>query len=599
MGPLARLLLAYAACLLAACAGRQLPLEGGARGAGASGRVLRIADEYVARFYAQFPDAATRDGWPRADHGATADVSPAALARWQSFEDDVSARLRAESPEALGEVARLSRAIVLEEVEGSRGARVCREALWEVRTIWAWTALGPRTAGVQPVGTPELRAKAVARTRALARMADVRIANLREGLRLGYAASRENVAAAIAQIDGLLAAGVPGSPFLSPAARDGDPAFRAELERAVAEDLVPALRRTRDFLEAEYAPRARELPGVLALPGGAACYRATIRRHVTADLDPVAVHEIGLAEMSRIREEMRLIAERSFGTKDLGALLVRFRTEPTFVYASTEEILATARAAVERARAAAPRWFGKLPRAGIRAEPYPEFLRSSAPIDSYDPPTEAGGGDGVFRVNAFVPPSRSRAGLESIAFHEAVPGHHLQIALALESADVPVARWIGNTAFVEGWGLYAERLADEMGLFTADVDRMGMLSFQAFRAARLVVDTGMHALGWSRQQAVDYLVANTTLAPELASSEVNRYSAVPGQALAYMLGAMEIRRLRAAAERTLGPRFDVRPFHDALLGGGPVPLHELEERIGAWVTAQARGAKPASSPPGR
>lgn len=577
---------------LLACAGRQTLPTTAAPAGDPSAQVLAIAEEYLERFYAQFPDIATLDGWPRADHGSTTDVAPAALARWRSFEDGVSARLRAVAPETLDETARLSRAIVLEDVEGASGARVCREELWEVRALWTWTSLGPIVAGVQPVGTPELRGKTVARTRALARMADVRIANLREGLRLGYTASRSNVAAAIALIDGLLAAGVSGSPFLSPATRDGDPAFRAELERAVAEELVPALRRTRGFLEAEYAPRAREAPGVLALPDGAACYRAAVRRHVTADLDPMAVHEMGLAEMSRIREEMRVIAERSFGTKDVGALLQRLRTEPAFLYASSEEIRATARAAVDRALAAAPRWFGKVPRAGVRVEPYPEFERSGAPIDSYQgPPKE--GSDGVFWVNAFVPPSRSRAGLESISFHEAIPGHHLQVALAQESAGVPVARWIGNAAYGEGWGLYAERLAEEMGLYSADVDRMGMLSFQAFRAARLVVDSGIHALGWSREQAIEVLLANTTLAPEVASSEVSRYAAVPGQALAYMLGALELRRMRATAELTLGPRFDVRAFHDAVLGGGPVPLRELEERVATWVTAQGEGADPA------
>lgn len=168
-----------------------------------------------------------------------------------------------------------------------------------------------------------------------------------------------------------------------------------------------------------------------------------------------------------------------------------------------------------------------------------------------------------------------------------------------ESASVPVARWIGNTAYVEGWGLYSERLAEEMGLNTADVDRMGMLSFQALRAARLVVDSGMHALGWSREQAIEYLLANTTLAPEVASSEVNRYAAVPGQAFAYMLGALEIRRLRASAERALGPRFDVRAFHDVVLGGGPLPLRELGERIDAWVAAGGRAAPNPAAPSAR
>jgi uncharacterized protein (DUF885 family) len=204
-------------------------------------------------------------------------------------------------------------------------------------------------------------------------------------------------------------------------------------------------------------------------------------------------------------------------------------------------------------------------------------------MESYSGATAGGGGEGIFWVNAFVPPSRSKAGLESIAFHEAVPGHHLQVALAKETADVPVARWIWNSAYGEGWALYAERLAEEMGLFSSDVDLMGRLSFEALRAARLVVDSGMHALGWSRQQAIDYLLENTTLTPEVASSEVDRYAAVPGQAVSYMLGALEIRRLRSQAERALGPRFDIRSFHDVVLSAGTLPLGALRERVEAWV----------------
>jgi uncharacterized protein (DUF885 family) len=176
------------------------------------------------------------------------------------------------------------------------------------------------------------------------------------------------------------------------------------------------------------------------------------------------------------------------------------------------------------------------------------------------------------------------------ALHEAVPGHHLQIALAKETAGVPVARWIGNSAYSEGWGLYAEGLAEEMGLYTSDVDRMGRLSFEALRAARLVVDSGIHAMGWSRQQAIDYLLENTTLNPGLAASEVDRYAAVPGQAVSYLLGARELRRLRSEAERALGRRFDIRAFHDVVLGAGTLPLGALRERMEAWVKAAGAGS---------
>jgi len=582
--------IAGAVCLLLACAAPRAaapPGPAAAVPADASARALAIADEYVARYFAVFPEDATINDWPNADHGAATDVSPAALGRWRAYEDDVSARLRAIHPAGLDERARLSRAIVLEEVDASRQGRACREELWDVRVAWSWQSNAAGAAEVQPVGNPELRARALSRLLGVARMVDARIANLREGLQLGYAASRENVAAAIGQIDALNAIPPRDSPFARPAARDGDPVFRAEMERLVGEELVPALRRYRDFLASEYAPRARRLPGVLALPDGAACYRAAVRRSVTLEVPAKEIHETGLAEVARVRAEMAAIAERSFGTRDVTTLLAKLRADPAWLYASPEEIVATAQAAVDRAWAAVPRWFARLPSARVRITPYQEFKRASAPMDSYASATAGSGGEGTMWINAFVPPSRSRAGLESITFHEAVPGHHLQIALAKETADVPVARWIWNAAYGEGWALYAEGLAEEMGLYTADVDRMGRLSFEALRAARLAVDSGIHALGWSRQQAIDYLLQNTTVSSGLAASEVDRYAAVPGQAVAYLLGAREIRRLRSEAERALGPRFDIRAFHDVVLGAGTLPLPALRERVKAWVAASS------------
>jgi uncharacterized protein (DUF885 family) len=551
----------------------------------ADARVLRIADEYLARFFERQPEYATLAGWTAADHGAVFDPSLAALAPWQAFEDDVSARLHAVDPRSLGDLARTTRAMVLEAVDSSRGFRACRSELWDVSSTWGWQSDVPQVGEAQPVGTPELRRKALARLRGWARTVDARIADLREGLRLGYIASRENAAAVVSEVDGLLATPPRDSPFVRPAAKDGDPTFRAEMERAAVEELVPALRRYRDFLAKEYAPRARPLPGVAGLPWGPACYTAAVRRFVTLDVPAATIHQTGLSEMARIRGEMEAIARRSFGSGDVSAVLKRLRTDPAYQFRSPDEIRAAAQGAIDRAWAAAPRWFARLPTSRVRVEPIPEFQRATAPADHYSPPTEGNGHMGVYWVNAFVPPSRSRAGLESSAFHETVPGHHLQGALALEAAEVPVGRWLWNSAYDEGWALYSERLAREMGLYSTDVDVMGQLSDEAHRAARLVVDSGMHAMGWPRQRCIDYMLENTTLSPQKAASETDRYAALPGQAVAYLLGALEIRRLRAEAERALGPRFDVRAFHDAVLSSGPLPLAELRERIGAWIAA--------------
>jgi uncharacterized protein (DUF885 family) len=282
-------------------------------------------------------------------------------------------------------------------------------------------------------------------------------------------------------------------------------------------------------------------------------------------------------------------------------LLERLRSDTSYTFHTRDEMLARAQDALDRARQQIPRWFGRVPRAPVRVQPYPEFQARSAPVERYSPSTASGRLEGVYFINVFDPARKSRAMTESTAFHETVPGHHFQIALALERPEVPsIGRYLFNAAFAEGWALYAERLADEMGLFSGDLDRMGLLSSEAFRAARLVIDTGLHAFGWSRQQAIDYLLANTTIEPASAASEVDRYAASPGQATAYMVGALEIRKLRGAAADALGARFDVRAFHDAVLGGGAVTLPMLRETIARWMAAQAAHPQRASlSAPGR
>ena len=285
---------------------------------------------------------------------------------------------------------------------------------------------------------------------------------------------------------------------------------------------------------------------------------------------------------------MRGIAERSFGTSDVPGLLRRLREDPAFAFRDEAEVVRVASDAIARARAAAPRWFGRVPAAPVAIRAYPEFRRAGNPADSYTPDWSSGTLAGIFFINAFDPEHKPRADAESTAFHEGIPGHHFQIALALERGGSALGKYVTNSGFAEGWALYAERLAGEMGLYSGDLDRLGQLESEAFRAARLVVDTGLNVLGWPRQRAVDTLVEEAGLAPGFASSEVDRYLAWPGQATAYMLGALEIRALRDEAERALGPRFDVRAFHDAVLEDGSVTLPMLRARIARLVAERRR-----------
>jgi uncharacterized protein (DUF885 family) len=330
--------------------------------------------------------------------------------------------------------------------------------------------------------------------------------------------------------------------------------------------------------------------GVTANPDGAACYEASVRYFTTLPLKAEEIQASGLREMDRIQAEMKEIAQRLFGTDDVKEALSRAR-EPRFTFRSEDEILAYARAAVQRARAAVPEWFGTVPEGDVVVRPYPAFQkRTGGGFYSAGLP----GQPGTYLLGTYEPENLSRAGLEATAFHETYPGHHMQVSVVLEKGGAhPVLKYFFNSGMGEGWALYTERLADEMGLYSGDIDRLGMLSNEALRAARLVVDPGMHALGWSRERAVEYMRDNTAESEGEIGYEIDRYLAVPGQATAYLTGSLEIQRLRGEAEARLGDRFDVRAFHDRVLENGTISLPMLRGEIDRWVMEQSG---PATAP---
>jgi uncharacterized protein (DUF885 family) len=287
---------------------------------------------------------------------------------------------------------------------------------------------------------------------------------------------------------------------------------------------------------------------------------------------------------------MKTIGERSFGMTDVPKLLQKLRTYPQYRFKGRDDKIAYSQAALARAKAAIPGRFGLLPKADVVIRPYPAFREKNAP-NEYNPPAEDGSRAGLFYINAYQAEKKSRSPAESTAFHETIPGHHLQMAIALERKDAhQISRYLFNSGFAEGWGLYAELLADEMKLYSSDLDRIGMLSSQAFRASRLVVDSGIHTMGWTRQQAIDYMLSHTSEAPDDIAAEVDRYVVYPGQATAYMLGKLQIQSLREEAREAMGQRFDIKAFHDRVLEDGSVPLGFLAQKIRAW-SAPAKDAK--------
>ena len=283
---------------------------------------------------------------------------------------------------------------------------------------------------------------------------------------------------------------------------------------------------------------------------------------------------------------MKALSAKSFGGADIAALRTRFATAPEYHYKDGEAILAQARAAIARAKAAMPRAFGVLPPADVGVEPIPAFQERTAAAH-YLLAALDGSRPGTYRVRLYKPEEQSITNGEVVTFHETIPGHHLQMSIANSRQDVPrISRFLFNSGYVEGWGLYAERVADELGLYSDDASRFGMLASAAFRAARLVVDSGIHAFGWDREKAIQFMLDHTTMPRSQATQEVDRYISWPGQATAYMTGYIEIRRLRGEAERRLGARFDLRAFHDRVLGGGSIPLPVLRERVESWIKAQ-------------
>jgi uncharacterized protein (DUF885 family) len=551
----------------------------------ADDRVKALADTYLDGFFARNPDQITLFGVPGRRHDALPDNSLDALRLWQAREDGWLKALQQIDPATINAASlRATQAILRETVEGAIAARVCRTELWTVsQFVNGWQVQDGYLVTIQPVGTNEARKDALARWSKLPAYIDTEIANLREGLKAGYSAPKGNARLVIDQINTLIATPLAELPFDSPSLRDKTPEFQRSFDLLVREQMVPALTRYRNFLQNEYLAAAREAVGVSANPNGAACYDASVRYFSSLPRTAKEVHATGLEQVARLDAEMKAIGERSFGTGDVPKLLERIRTGKPYLFRNREQLIGYSQAALARAKGAVRDWFGLLPAADVVIQPYPKFREKSGP-NEYNPPAEDGSRPAVFFINAYKAETKSRALAESTAFHETIPGHHLQGAIALERKEIhPIGRYLSNAGYQEGWALYTERLADEMNLFSGDLDRLGMLSSQALRAVRLVVDSGLHALGWSRQQAIDFMLAHTAESKDDVISEVDRYIIYPGQATAYMLGAIEITRLRDEAKQSMGARFDIKAFHDRVLEDGAVPVSFLSSKIRAWA----------------
>jgi uncharacterized protein (DUF885 family) len=419
-------------------------------------------------------------------------------------------------------------------------------------------------------------------------------ARLREGLAAGYAQPQRIVEQVVGQCDAFLAQPVEQGPFWSAIARmpkDFDAATRARYEReyrrAIERRVLPAYGRLRDYLRTTYLPRATDAPGLWAMKGGDAIYADELAFHTTTPQPADAVHAIGLSEVARIRDGMDAVrAELKFaGT--LPELFEYVRTDPQFYCRTPDELLARFREIESRIWQGIPRLFARRPKAPFEVRALPS-IGGQRGTGYYRPGPPDGVTPGVLFFNMAMLNTRPIPTLETLTLHEGIPGHHFQITLALEDASLPaILRYGGLTAYSEGWGLYAESLGPELGMFVDPWQRFGHLDMEMLRAVRLVVDTGLHAKQWSRQRAIDYMLANTSMAPRDVAVEIDRYISYPGQACAYKAGELKLQELRRRAQARLGGRFDVRDFHAAVLDTGALPLDVLEKKVDRWLATPA------------
>lgn len=576
----------------------------GAAGATAAEPAPQAAQDMFARHWQwtaeRFPEWSTHRGDMRYNDRLT-DVSAEALAAADRRIREWLAEAKAIPREGLSPTDRVS----LDMFIDGREREIAEMAFPGSRSMLMGVLGGPQSQFADlmlptPVATAAQVEQLLVRMASLPRQMQGQIAIMRRGIGFGWVPGRDVLERVRGQIEVQLAVPTDDSPYYGPFKRlgsaitaDESVALQARGRAAVERDVIPALRSLRAFVVDEYLPKAPADGALAGYPDGRAVYEMRVRQQTTTSLSAQQVHAIGHRELVRIRAEMEAVIRQVKFEGDFTAFVKFINTDPSFFAASPQALLSGYREIAKRFDAELPRLFAELPRApyGIRAMP---AFRGPDAAAYYDAPARDGTRPGWFNAAVLGHGSKPTWAMATLTAHEASPGHHLQIARALELQGLPEFRrgGFGYTAFSEGWALYAETLGHELGLYDDPYVRFGHLQAQAFRAARLVVDTGIHALGWSRQRAIDFMVERTGMDRPRVTSEVDRYTSTPGQALAYMIGQLKIVELRERAQSRLGAAFDIRRFHNAVIDQGAMPLDTLERSIDGWIAAEALRTKP-------
>ncbi|MGB5103861.1 MAG: DUF885 domain-containing protein [Steroidobacteraceae bacterium] len=569
--------------------------------AGAASRQLNaIFDEYFEAFLEANPLLATSIGDPRYNDRLPVSISPEWRARSEQLARDYLARLGQVERAALPVQDQLSYDIFKSarerDIEGFRypGHLVPLNQFYSMPNGFAQLGSGN---GQQPFKTVQDYENFLKRVDGFVAWTDQAIVNMREGMAKGYTLPRVLAERVLPQLAAHVVARPEDSLYWGPvgmlpaefAAADRE-RLTAAYRAAIESKIVPAYRRLHDFMRDEYLPNCRASVGLDALPDGKAWYEYNVRSITTTDYTPAEIHEIGLREVERIHGEMRGVMAKVGFKGSLDEFFVFLNNDPQFVWPSREALVQGYEAIKARVDPQLPRLFEHLPKADYEVRAVEPFREKSAAGGSYQAASEDGSRPGIFYANAYDLKARPKWAMEALSLHEGNPGHHFQITLQREQKSLPKFRRFGGyTAYSEGWGLYAESLGPDLGLNVDPYQYFGRLEGELFRSIRLVVDTGLHSKGWTREQVLEYIDANSATSDARRIAETERYIAIPGQALAYKIGQLKISELRSRAERELGAGFDLRRFHTAILADGPLPLDVLEAKIDRWIASQRGG----------
>ena len=554
-----------------------------AENAAAGARLNALATRYVGEVVDNDPTIVYSTGLTTTGHDRFADRTPNGLAAFAAKEDRDLAELKNLDSADLPAAAGPPYAVLREMLEADIQMRVCKTELWNVNHFAGWQSAFADAADAQPVGTPPARAQALKRWSSLPRYVGVEIGNLKRGLAQGYSAPQSVVRRVIAQMDQLSALAPDESPFFSPGKRDTDPFFRAALAKLVADDINPALHRYGEYLKTQYLPKARGSVAISDLPDGAACYQAFLRMNTTLNRPPQEVFDLGRRTVEGNQAAVVAMGQRLFGLSDYGAIVARSKNRPENHFQSQDELFAYSRSLLGKAKSRTSALVEHLPRQDVVVEPERAFEETAGVSSHYEPNPDTHK-PGTYRIELGNWRAQTRGDAAITVAHEAWPGHHLQIALARQlQPDTPLSRLSFNAAYIEGWARNAEALGEEAGIYDNDD---ALILRRSWPARGMVVDPGLHAMKWTRQQAVDYIVSSGRFDSQQADDLVDRIAVLPGQLTAYDSGGLEFTALRREAQAALGARFELRQFNTAAMEEGVVPLGELRAHVLAWIKSR-------------